>query len=495
MIAVAALPTGVGSTPSPKRIGTVVAGRYRLERELGAGGMGDVFVAVQEPLGREVALKLMRAGLTGPAAQRFEREARSLATMSHPNIVTIYDYGRTDDGELFMAMELVRGLTLRQQLAHAGRLSPRATMAVLVDVCRALAATHAAGIVHRDLKPENVMLVDDGNNTSTAKVLDFGIARLHDPDGADDAPRLTQTGHLVGTPGYMAPETVLEAVFDDPRSDLYALGVIAWELLTDRTLFSAPTPIALVMKHALDPPPTLAATLGLTTSPHPALESLLAMLLHKDRHQRFASATAVIEAINALPPAALLPLEDHSSARKMIVNSDPSAATIDATRQGLQLPKAPLSSSSLPSSLLPSSTPLTMAVATSASSASLSPSSSSSRTPLLAGLVLLVLVLAAMLSFVVIRQRAVQAPDVVVPAVVIAPAVVAPAVVAPAVVAPVPAAPGRSPNVHVPNAPAVRRAIDRVVRETIFAPPPPRSPRKPKRPRASPPTDHVPDLN
>ena len=178
MIAVAALPTGVGSTPSPKRIGTVVAGRYRLERELGAGGMGDVFVAVQEPLGREVALKLMRAGLTGPAAQRFEREARSLATMSHPNIVTIYDYGRTDDGELFMAMELVRGLTLRQQLAHAGRLSPRATMAVLVDVCRALAATHAAGIVHRDLKPENVMLVDHGNNTSTAKVLDFGIARL-----------------------------------------------------------------------------------------------------------------------------------------------------------------------------------------------------------------------------------------------------------------------------------------------------------------------------
>ena len=311
--------------------------------------MGDVYVAVQEPLGRQVALKLMRAGLVGPAAQRFEREAKSLAATTHPNIVTIFDYGRTDEGELFMAMELVRGVTLREHMARVGRLSPGEALPIVVDICRALEATHRAGIVHRDLKPENVMLVDvtagTGGAASTAKVLDFGIARLHDPSGVDDAPKLTQTGHLVGTPGYMAPETVLEAVFDDPRSDLYAVGVITWELLTNRSLFQAPTPIALVMKHALDPPPTLTATLSLTTPPHPAVEALLAGLLHKDRHQRFASATAVIEAIAAMPPASLAPIAT-SELRAPIVNIDPSAPTMASTRGTIPTPAVVARSSS-----------------------------------------------------------------------------------------------------------------------------------------------------
>ncbi|HEY1100095.1 MAG TPA: serine/threonine-protein kinase, partial [Myxococcota bacterium] len=325
------------------RVGTIVAGRYRLERLLGAGGMGEVYVAVQQPLGRQVALKLMRAGLSGPAAQRFEREAKALAATLHPNIVTLFDYGVTGDGDdvgmiggevsppapqdvrsstkpqsrfslppqLFMAMELVRGRTLREHLADHGRLTPAEALPILVDICRALDVAHGAGIVHRDLKPENVMLAETGRSI-TCKVLDFGIARLNG-SGDDDNQRLTKTGHLVGTPGYMAPETVLEGVFDDPRSDLYAVGVIAWELLTNHSLFSAPTPIALVMKHALDPPPTLTATLRLSTPPHPALEQLLATLLHKDRHQRYASAADVIAAIEALPAAARLPIAAVSS--------------------------------------------------------------------------------------------------------------------------------------------------------------------------------------
>ncbi len=351
----------------PSRAGTIVAGRYRLERELGAGGMGEVYVAIQEPLGRQVALKLMRAGLTGAAAQRFEREAKSLAATTHPNIVTLFDYGRTDDGELFMVMELLPGMTLRAHVARRGRQAPAEAMPIVVDICRALEATHRGGIVHRDLKPENVMLVDVGGGAPIVKVLDFGIARLHDaPDG--DA-RLTQTGHLVGTPGYMAPETVLEGVLDDPRSDLYAVGVILWELLTNHSLFQAATPIALVMKHALEPPPTLTATLSLTTPPHAALEDLLARLLHKDRHQRFTSATAVIDAINALPREALVPIDGGVAAGPgPIVNIDPSAPTISQTRAPFPTPATPAASSA------PSSS----------SSSSSSLSSSMQSTPLLA---------------------------------------------------------------------------------------------------------------
>ena len=317
-----------------------MAGRYRLERELGAGGMGEVYVAIQEPLGRQVALKLMRAGLTGAAAQRFEREAKSLAATTHPNIVTLFDYGRTDDGELFMVMELLPGMTLRAHVARRGRLAPAEALPIVVDICRALEATHRGGIVHRDLKPDNVMLVDVGGGATIVKVLDFGIASLQDvPDG--DA-RLTQTGHLVGTPGYMAPETALEGVLDDPRSDLYAVGVILWEMLTNHPLFQALTPIALVMKHALEPPPTLSATLSLTTPPHPALEGLLARLLHKDRHQRFPSASAVIDAIGALPREALVPIDGGVAAGPVpIVNIDPSAPTISQTRAPFPTPATP----------------------------------------------------------------------------------------------------------------------------------------------------------
>ncbi len=266
--------------------------------------MGEVYVAIQEPLGRKVALKLMRPGLTAAASARFEREAKSLAQTPHPNIVTLFDFGRTDDGELFMAMELLPGQSLRERRAAVGRLLTKDAVRVVRDICRALDATHKAGIVHRDLKPENVMLVTVGAD-EVVKVLDFGIARLQ--ESSDDAARITKTGYLLGTPGYMAPEMVLEGVFDDPRSDLYAVGVILWELLTSYALFSAPTPIALVMRHAQEPPPTLSSVSSPTQPPHPTLQTLVSTLLAKDRRERFDSAQAVIDAIDSLPPEAFQP--------------------------------------------------------------------------------------------------------------------------------------------------------------------------------------------
>jgi serine/threonine protein kinase len=472
-------------------IGSVVAGRYRLERELGAGGMGEVFVAVQEPLGRKVALKLMRAGLVGPAAARFEREAKSLAATVHPNIVTIFDFGRTDDGELFMAMELVPGLTLRQHLARQGRLTPDQALPIVVEICRALDATHRAGIVHRDLKPENVMLVDDvANRTVTAKVLDFGIARLHDQSSsADDAPKLTQTGHLVGTPGYMAPETVLEAVFDDPRSDLYAVGVILWELLTNSSLFSAPTPIALVMKHALDAPPTLSTTLQRQV--HPDLEALLTRLLHKDRHQRFASAAAVIDAVAHLPDDARAPI----ASRARIVDIDPSAPTVAGT-QAVPTPVA-LSSSSpsassssmQPAVFVTAPTDVGLPAPSSMPTAIVERPSSPAMAAAFGAVVVLLVIVIALLWFVLQRPVPAAAPA--------SPALVAPVPVVPVV--PVPAAPV-VPAPAAPVAPAVEApAVPAdVVDKPVGSAKPVRPSSAPKpTPTKAPPTStpYEPDLN
>jgi serine/threonine-protein kinase len=180
--------------------------------------MGEVYVAIQEPLGRRVALKLIKSLLTHPAAtQRFEREAKSLAALHHPHIVTLSDFGHTESAELFMAMEYLPGQSLRDRLVERGPLRAGDALAIARDICGALDAAHRQGIVHRDLMPDNVMLADlshGGGPRDVVKVLDFGIARLQ---GGDEGPNLTGTGHIVGTPGYIAPEMVTSGILDDPR--------------------------------------------------------------------------------------------------------------------------------------------------------------------------------------------------------------------------------------------------------------------------------------
>ena len=318
--------------------------------------MGDVYVATQLPVGRAVALKLMRASLlhsasTNPqAAARFEREARALAALSHPNIVTLFDFGPTDDGGLFLAMELLPGESLRARLNAQGRLPVDKALAVVADVCRGLEAAHRAGLVHRDLKPDNVMLVDmtsSGVPDEIVKVLDFGVAGVQQGTDLSAAP-LTISGNVVGTPGYMAPEALLSGVVDDPRSDQYAVGVMLWELLTNHAVFSAPTPMGLVVRHAFDPPPTLASVLP-QAKPHPALEALLQRLLAKEPAQRFSSSSAVVDAIAALPPAARAPLPgvvvnpaSSSSITAPTVTTGPQPAILDGAGDDLD-PDAPTS--------------------------------------------------------------------------------------------------------------------------------------------------------
>lgn len=221
-------------------IDRVLDGRYRVISHLADGGMATVYVALDQRLDREVALKVMRPDLARDEAfvGRFRREARSAAKLSHPNVVAVYDQGE-DDGHMFLAMELVNGLTLRQVMQAEGPLTPRAALDILDPVLQALGAAHSAGLIHRDVKPENVILRDDG----TVKVADFGLARA-----IDTVTSTAQTGVLLGTVAYLSPEQVERGVAD-ARSDIYAAGLLLFEMLTGTKAFIGDSPIHVAYQH------------------------------------------------------------------------------------------------------------------------------------------------------------------------------------------------------------------------------------------------------
>ena len=215
-------------------------GRYRVLSHLADGGMATVYVALDERLDRKVALKVMRPDLANDESfvSRFRREARSAAKLSHPNVVAVYDQGE-DDGHVFLTMELVNGLTLRQVMQAEGPLTPRAALDIIDPVLQALGAAHSAGLIHRDVKPENVILREDG----TVKVADFGLARAI-ATGTSTA----QTGVLLGTVAYLSPEQVERGVAD-ARSDVYAAGLLLFEMLAGSKAFLGDSPIHVAYQH------------------------------------------------------------------------------------------------------------------------------------------------------------------------------------------------------------------------------------------------------
>ena len=274
-----------GDTRPP---GTVM-GAYRIERRLGSGGMGAVYLAHDTVLGRPVTLKVLHPD-DGADAKRQERlrfEARAAAGLAHPNIATVYALEEFD-GELCIVGEFVPGRTARELLVE-GPLGLQDVLRIATDVARALEAAHARGILHRDLKPENILV---GNNGVT-RVLDFGIAR---PLAVHDGPRLTAIGMVVGTPGYISPEQ-LEGAHGDARSDLFSFGIVLYELVTGANPFQGPTPASTAARVlTLDPPPPSRAN---PISP-PALDAVVARCLRKDPAARYATAADVIADLERL---------------------------------------------------------------------------------------------------------------------------------------------------------------------------------------------------
>lgn len=264
--------------------------RYRIVEHLGSGAMARVYRAAHKVLELEYAVKVLFGEIASDKklAERFRREAQVISKLRHPNIVTVVDFGTTQAGLTFLTMELLRGRTLRDLIKREAPLTPERTAKILRQIAGGLAEAHGRGFVHRDLKPGNIMLVEE-DGVERAKILDFGLVRTNDNDGEEAF--LTKTGQFLGTPIYMAPEQIIGADVTH-HADLYALGIVLFEMIEGKPPFRAKTLAEIRRKHLTEVPPPMRASHG--------LEALAQALLHKEASERPETAAAVIARLNLL---------------------------------------------------------------------------------------------------------------------------------------------------------------------------------------------------
>lgn len=274
--------------PDVDLTGRTIAGRYNILRRLGEGGMGVVYSAMDTRLEKQVAIKVLKEDFArrSDVVARFTLEAKSAAKIKHENVLDVTDYGQTEDGSFYIAMELLVGTDLADVLQKEGALELHRALNIAIQVTRALGAAHAKGIVHRDLKPENVFLVKADDGREVVKIVDFGIAQMKDMTG-QGGKKLTQTGMIFGTPEYMSPEQAKGAAIDH-RVDIYAVGVIMYEMAAGRTPFVGDSFMGILTQHLYEPAPAI-----LSINPHaqitPEYEAVIAKSLAKNPDERYQS--------------------------------------------------------------------------------------------------------------------------------------------------------------------------------------------------------------
>jgi eukaryotic-like serine/threonine-protein kinase len=281
-------------------------GSYRLEERLGVGGMGEVWRASHRLLARPAAIKLIRSagpgnldGTSDEMRRRFEREAQVIAQLRSPHTVTLFDFGVAADGSFYYVMELLDGLDADTLVKRFGSIAPERVIQILRQMCHSLSEAESRGLVHRDIKPANVFLCRYGEDYDFVKVLDFGIAKAVHDTSSETRTDLTVASVIRGTPAFIAPEQALGAADVDSRADIYSTGCVAYWLLTGQLVFTADTPIGLLLAHAQTPPAPPSTRTEIAIPPD--LEALVLCCLAKDRDQRPKSARDLLQRLDAIP--------------------------------------------------------------------------------------------------------------------------------------------------------------------------------------------------
>ncbi len=404
------------------RAGLVLLGRYRLEQAIAKGGMGKVYRGTQLKLNRPIAVKVLNREFkeTDPQfVRRFCLEAEISARISHPNVVTVHDYGETEDGELFIVMEYLRGRTLSQLIQQEAPLPAARIIRIATQLARALREAHAQGIIHRDLKPGNVMLLDSGDEPDVVKVLDFGLVKRFVPEGrpvgvspeqGEDF-ELTLAGTLLGSPRYMSPEQIKGEVLD-PRTDIYSLGIILFQMAAGRPPFTGAGNVDLIYKHVHEPVPSIASVSNGVDCP-PELERIIDHALEKDRDRRYGSMGELIEDLKRARDSITeagprLPAQVESAVRTELLPAIPE----EPTKESVPLPTTRIPAAAtvlLPPTLAPTpvsevlSEPKTVPTRGAEGRASL-------RGPLIAGVALTAVIALALAALLQSRRQAGAVP-------------------------------------------------------------------------------------